>query len=327
MDTQSLPIVPFGKYKGQSITNLLNDTKYLEWCKQQEWFQKFPIVYNICVNQTMITNNQNSKTPEHNKLQNLFLDNLNVEKILRKVYNNFKYKKNVNYGDARCEFEGMFNWDIIIEGLYYNKSLCICNWAEKDEGSSCDCDKGYENNDDSEYELSNVYIEVKPLLGDDYPCVLRKMKTQIELTRLDLRKTTQDVLKKLGYEEGCMVFGKNRLEIRDIIKNKEQTDNGNYILLIGEFNSGTTSKEMLIKIFNQSFIKVLFINKLFDVSIPIQIHDNFKSIQPQFSNLDDNLLREKLTKAEDKIKQLEEEILSLKTKKQGKNMIDYFGKK
>ena len=73
MDAQSLPVVPFGKYKGQPITNLLNDTKYLEWCKQQEWFQKFPIVYNICVNQTITTNNQSSKTPEHNKLQNLFL--------------------------------------------------------------------------------------------------------------------------------------------------------------------------------------------------------------------------------------------------------------
>jgi len=35
MDTQSLPLVPFGKYKGQPITTLMNDTKYLEWCKQQ----------------------------------------------------------------------------------------------------------------------------------------------------------------------------------------------------------------------------------------------------------------------------------------------------
>ena len=49
-------IVPFGKYKGQSIINLLNDKKYLEWCKNQEWFKKFTVVYNICVNQTIITN-------------------------------------------------------------------------------------------------------------------------------------------------------------------------------------------------------------------------------------------------------------------------------
>ena len=73
MDSQSLPLVPFGKYKGQPITTLLKDTEYLEWCKQQEVLKKYPIVYNICVNQTITTNNQNSKTPEHNKLQNMFL--------------------------------------------------------------------------------------------------------------------------------------------------------------------------------------------------------------------------------------------------------------
>ena len=87
MDTQSLPLVPFGKYKGQPITTLLNDTKYLEWCKQQVWFQKFPIVYNICVNQTITTTNPYSKTPEHNKLQNMFLEKKNVKKFLRLIYN------------------------------------------------------------------------------------------------------------------------------------------------------------------------------------------------------------------------------------------------
>ena len=45
METE--PLVPFGKYKGKPIASLLNDTKYLEWCKQQEWFKNFPIVYNI----------------------------------------------------------------------------------------------------------------------------------------------------------------------------------------------------------------------------------------------------------------------------------------
>ncbi len=108
MDTQSLPLVPFGKYKGQPITTLMNDTKYLEWCKQQEWFQKFPIVYNICVNQTITTNNSNSKTPEHNKLQNLFLNNENVEKLLKIIFK--KTSKNIQIGGSSdIKFEGMFN--------------------------------------------------------------------------------------------------------------------------------------------------------------------------------------------------------------------------
>ena len=123
MDTQTLPLVPFGKYKGQPITTLMNDTKYLEWCKQQEWFQKFPIVYNICVNQT-ITTNPNSKTPEHNKLQNMFLDDKNVEDGVKMICQkiptlkeNYKYlwydhfnKEIVSFLKKKCnEYIGMKN--------------------------------------------------------------------------------------------------------------------------------------------------------------------------------------------------------------------------
>ena len=53
MDTESLPLVPFGRYKGKPITTLMSDTKYLEHIKQQEWLKNYPIVYNICVNQTI----------------------------------------------------------------------------------------------------------------------------------------------------------------------------------------------------------------------------------------------------------------------------------
>ena len=39
---KDLPIVNFGKYKGKCITDLLNDTKYVEWIKKtlvsKEWF-------------------------------------------------------------------------------------------------------------------------------------------------------------------------------------------------------------------------------------------------------------------------------------------------
>lgn len=31
--------------------------------------------------------------------------------------------------------------------------------------------------------IKNIYLELKPSLSDDYPCVLRKLQTQIELTK------------------------------------------------------------------------------------------------------------------------------------------------
>ena len=144
MDTQTLPLVPFGKYKGKPITTLLADARYLEWCKQQEWFKnKCPIVYNICVNQTIPTNNQNSKTPEHNKLQNMFLDKSNQHKLLSQLFIPKHYKVNLsrindlfaNKDIRRCfgmnvipefinkldrttiKFEDKFNWDFV---LYYS---------------------------------------------------------------------------------------------------------------------------------------------------------------------------------------------------------------
>jgi uncharacterized protein (DUF3820 family) len=86
MEEQLLPIVPFGKYKDKSVLELLADEKYVEWLKQQSWFSNQKQIYNIVVHQTIPTTN-NSKTPEHNKLQNLFLDKSNQHKLLSQLFN------------------------------------------------------------------------------------------------------------------------------------------------------------------------------------------------------------------------------------------------
>jgi len=43
MDTQSLPLVPFGKYKGQPITTLMNDTKYLDGVSNRNCSKNFQL--------------------------------------------------------------------------------------------------------------------------------------------------------------------------------------------------------------------------------------------------------------------------------------------
>ena len=132
MNNQQFPIVPFGKYKDRPVTDLLNDPEYLNWCKKQSWFEKYTIIYNICVNQTIQTNNINACTPEHNKLQNKFLDKkfqldfINI--IYPHTYNNIKqlvdspdfklYFKNQSYKfehsvkNSRTKFEEDFNWNV-----------------------------------------------------------------------------------------------------------------------------------------------------------------------------------------------------------------------
>jgi len=333
MDTQSLPLVPFGKYKGQPITTLMNDTKYLEWCKQQEWFQKFPVVYNICVNQTITTNNSNSKTPEHNKLQNLFLNNETVEKLLKIIFK--KTSKNIQISSGDIKFEGMFNWDLIVRN--YTWRLCDCDWSNETK-HQCDCEiykkhterhKIPKNCEDLKFD--ELYCEIKPLMGDDYPCVLRKMNNQIELTNNYATKQNEESDKYMKeemrryyktYEE--YTYDRRHRHIKTI-----------YVLIIKDFNSTTTTKEQLITIFNQSHINIIFIDELFN-NLPSQIiTEQVEQIQDitihttlqQETEEENKLLREKLLQAEEKIKQLEEEILTLKTPKQPKNIKDYFGKK
>jgi uncharacterized protein (DUF3820 family) len=340
MDTQTLPLVPFGKYKGQPITVLLNDTKYLEWCKQQEWFQKFPIVYNICVNQTITTNNSNSKTPEHNKLQNLFLNNENVEKFLKIIFK--KTSKNIQIGSGDIKFEGMFNWDLIVRN--YQWWLCECDWSDETK-DRCDCEINKKYNErykipegGEDLKFDELYCEIKPLMGDDYPCVLRKMNTQIELTNNYAKKQNekheQDMKNKYETDREIRKYYNEQkgLYAYELTQGRIQPK---YVLIIKDFNSTTTTKEQLITIFNQSHINIIFIDELFN-NLPSQIiREQVEQIQditihttPQQETEEENkLLREKLLHAEEKIKQLEEEILSLKTQKQSKSIKDYFGKK
>lgn len=348
MDTQALPLVTFGKYKGQPITSLLNDTKYLEWCKQQEWFKKYPIIYNICVNQIISSTTHNSKTPEHNKLQNLFLEDNNVIKLLKKVLK--KDKKNVSITKGDITFEGMFNWDLIVENYLW----CLCD-CDSTIPKICDCEvyKKYIEQykipkDGDDLKLNNLYCEIKPCLGDDYPCVLRKMKTQIELTNNYVNKYNEDKLKyyENDYDDNRQ-YWRFRKDLYNYSLSQEYIRNPQYVLIIKEFNSTTTTKEQLITIFNQAYIRIVFIDELFD---DLQNKSSIEQVDEQ-SDLTlsvneskdtvvvihkDNLLEtqqklkqaeEKLAQAEERIKELENEICALKSQKNTKSIKDYFQKK
>lgn len=301
MDAQSLPLVPFGKYKGKPITELLADTQTLNFYKDANILQKYPNIYNICVNQTITTNNQSSKTPEHNKLQILFSDNkINTIKLLRRViFNTNSPIPNKSRYDFRVECEGIFNWDIIVGDISIYKCVCDATCME------CECDG-------SEKNYNDICIEIKPLLGEDYPAVKRKMDTQITLTKNEYcDKDAKNIFDKFKYSP-------------------------TFVLLIKEFNATSATKEQLIKYFGSSNIKVVFIDDLLDI-LPSQTtiehlkekNDiiTFQPIKQKELEDENKLLNEKLIQAEDKISRLEEEIQLLKTKKQEKSIKDYFGKK
>lgn len=113
---------------------------------------------------------------------------------------------------------------------------------------------------------STFYIEIKTILGDDYPCVLRKMRNQIEQTH--------------NYNQ------KNGLNIRYGI-----------ILLVKSFNSVNTTRDELIKIFKQANIRVILTNELFGEENPLSILDQKEEIIKKLKE-ENNILKEKLLKYE-----------------------------
>src|SRR5438105_3001900 len=63
-------IVPFGKYKGRPIEAMAADRAYVDWLTAQPWFRdKFNSIYTVIVNNFQ----EPADTPEHNRLQVLFL--------------------------------------------------------------------------------------------------------------------------------------------------------------------------------------------------------------------------------------------------------------
>lgn len=223
-----------------------------------------------------------------------------VDKLItyKKEYEN-EYKKNyeTEFNKHYEEYRLQYYKDII-------KKYCIKN---------INVNKINENQYAMKISICDYYYEIccelKPVLSDDYPCVLRKLTTQMKLTHEDNTKNT-----KPGYRKRTNL----------------------YTLIIGNFTSVDTSKEQLITIFNQYNINVLFTNELFDTTELIIQDNKINNLNEKNIILENNLLeaqqkllqeQEKNKLLEEKIKQLEEELTLLKSQKQSKTIKDYFGKK
>ena len=126
-------IVPFGKYRGKPVEALAQDRQYVDWLTAQPWFrEKFGNMYTLIVNNFQ----EPTETPEHNKLQVLFLN-----AAFRARFLSYTFGTPAEL-DSKMEFE-VAGFDVHVWG-----------------SGSGDC-----------------HVEIKPTIGDDYPAVLRQMKT------------------------------------------------------------------------------------------------------------------------------------------------------
>jgi len=133
-------IIPFGKYKGQTLAVLAQDQQYLDWIMTQGWIvEKYPQI------NTLIINNfrEPSETPAHNKIQGLFLDKELTIRLLELFAKSTQRRFNVK-PDI---------YDILFE--YKGADVFIITGASR----------------------SGFLVEIKPSVGDDYPAILRQIKS------------------------------------------------------------------------------------------------------------------------------------------------------
>ncbi len=209
---------------------------------------------------------------------------------------------------------------------------------ETNNRCNCEINKKYRekyNIPDNEHNLRfyELYCEIKTSLGDDYPCVLRKMKSQIELTNNHIEKYNKNIKDE---------YKKEYDEDWEMRKYWKETKNSyhycisnccikpTYILIIKDFNSSTTSKEQLVIIFEQSNIEIIFINELIDNISEIK-QNTIMNKPEEFEKINEleeknKLLTETLLQSEQKIKKLEDEINLLKNDKKTKYITDFYKK-
>lgn len=170
-------IVSRGKYKDQDVTNLMNDTSYVNWLLEQKtdssigllkhFKDQAPVVYNIIVNSCAPKNG--SSTPEHNNLQNKFMKPDFIDNFLKLYWDephhhvlfcqgkSYSIMEAINLSINRAgfhfhkftadwQFETFYNWDVRL----YNVGIILCD----DEG------KEYKYDDD------DTYNKIKKLIRD-----------------------------------------------------------------------------------------------------------------------------------------------------------------
>lgn len=153
-------IVPFGKYRDQSLEVLRADRQYCEWLLTQPWFvQRYKSIYEVLTHGGM----RSEDTPEHNAMQARFLN----EELCKKLAALFAQQLQ-NSEKLLLMEPGSLRWGINFEELNWD---IIFNVRIRFDHSN----RSYVN---ATNESLTAFIELKPIIGDDYSSVLRKVKNR-----------------------------------------------------------------------------------------------------------------------------------------------------
>lgn len=213
---EQLQIIPFGKYKGQPIDVLQSDKQYADWLMQQDWFrEKYPqfntIIINnfnapqdspehnklaslflndeFCINLFKFCNSHVTSKHSITKTtyytpgiyeKNIECDVINIEDNGYSIKRTFEakegsdvlieitktyilhYKIPNKYNTLYSKFEKYFSWSKVHREFRHIKQMTdILIETTKEH-----------------YEVSTAAVEIKPVVGDDYPTVIRQCRAQ-----------------------------------------------------------------------------------------------------------------------------------------------------
>lgn len=192
-------LVPFGKYKGQPVEVVQEtDPKYIEWLAAQDFVkQRFGNFYQVIINNCQASDD----TPEHNKIQTLFLDdeicantvmymNPSLKTIFRSAINQEVEWRQREIIDGCDDFDRKYEQSEIdkmqseIDILHKQEkpiAWTSIKFQREFEPKGSDIKLTYDIN----YLIANqinygkhgeFYIECKPSISDDYPAVYRQIK-------------------------------------------------------------------------------------------------------------------------------------------------------
>lgn len=228
-------IFPIGKHRGEPIELVMADRQYVEWIMAQPWFrEKYAPIYNIMVQ----GGEKQDCTPEHNALQNLFLleRHLHAAKLAALI---LKRENELTSGEVLAP-GGRRKRESIINGAFGVKVLWRQgereNWdAVFRVSEDWIIKERWDSGEWGEWVVEErehfICVEVKPVLGDDYPAVLRKMIGRREASN-----------RRCGYYN-------------------------NTVLVVGRFDSMVTSLADLKEIFSQSGIRVATVAEIEAVNL------------------------------------------------------------
>jgi len=191
-------LISFGKYKGYPVDVLRTDPEYCQWLTGQQWFvQRYPQINTLIVNHFGLPED----TPVHNELQARFLDEEVIMRLIYQLYDIEKIEQETSAyyshihdhckacaGHADKEIECERIWSMSRKCKPFIGSFCenAIKSAGKIEIESIEFESGgwdvriraaikYGKYDIGQDLHINLFIEIKPELGDDYPSFLRQM--------------------------------------------------------------------------------------------------------------------------------------------------------